>query len=811
MGANDFTVNNSGASSFTGVISGTAALTKSGAGTLTLGGANTYSGGTTVSAGTLQGTSTSLQGTISNASAVVFNQDFDGTYAGVISEAGALTKSGSGTVILTGVNTYTGNTNINTGTLSLNTTGTLSSTTPVVISSGATLDMSTKTASQTVVSLSSAGSIVIGAQPFIVSNASGNSSTSTGIISGSSDLTKSGAGTLSLSGPSANTYTGNTNIVAGTLQIDADNKLGISSGTIDFTNGTLKASSNIISSRDITTSTLATFNTNSNNINLHGVISGLGGLTKTGNGTLYLPTSHTYTGDTTVSGGTLNVNGTLTSDVTTATGGIFSGNATVNNLTNNGIVKPGNSIGTITIPGDYTQTASGTLINEVDATPQTDLLAVTGTANLAGTLTMSPLSGSHYKGTEYIIITAGTAVSGQFSTVNSDTPDFYVTVSYLTNSVVVTLLEHQFFSDKNISTYDPRQVELYLERIPITNNPELIDIIAVLDDLDLNGLTDALDKMQPAAFSAFYMLNSNNNHLVSSIVNRVPYYDERCCPIDCIEKGRMSFFIEPFYSYVDVDKRDQLVGFNSKATGAVGGVEKYFLGHTKLGLAIGTNYSHLGWDQDRGHSHIWSYFGTAFGSVFHPCFHINTSLLGGWNHYDTKRHIQYTGLDKIANSTHTGYNLAAHIDAGYNLLASFNHHLQPFVEADYSYLHEESYLEKNADSLNLDIKNKNSNVLRTEAGVRVFTTLPVECVCFKPMVWLSWIFEQPFDKNYTSGFENEPQTLHSHGYHTFWSRGSTGIDLVCLFKHGELTMKYTYDAGKDFMSHKGEFNIKWNF
>ncbi|MBI3887049.1 MAG: DUF3494 domain-containing protein, partial [Opitutae bacterium] len=77
--------------SFAGVIQGSGgALVKTGTGTLTLSGANTYSGGTTVSAGTLAGNTTSLQGAIANNAAVLFNQTTAGTYAGVMSGTGTL-------------------------------------------------------------------------------------------------------------------------------------------------------------------------------------------------------------------------------------------------------------------------------------------------------------------------------------------------------------------------------------------------------------------------------------------------------------------------------------------------------------------------------------------------------------------------------------------------------------------------------------------------------------------------------------------------------------------------------------------------
>ena len=63
-------------------MSGTGSLLKNGTGTLILSGTNSYTGGTTVSGGILQGTTTSLQGNILNNATVVFNQTGSGTYAG---------------------------------------------------------------------------------------------------------------------------------------------------------------------------------------------------------------------------------------------------------------------------------------------------------------------------------------------------------------------------------------------------------------------------------------------------------------------------------------------------------------------------------------------------------------------------------------------------------------------------------------------------------------------------------------------------------------------------------------------------------
>ena len=137
-------------------------LTKSGSGTLTLSGANTYSGTTTISGGTISISADSGLGAAPSSATAGYltlnggilqsTADFtlnsnrgialgtshgtinvDGsttlTYDGIIAGSNNLTKTGTGTLLLSGTNTYTGYTNIDGGTVQV--TGTLSSSTTV--------------------------------------------------------------------------------------------------------------------------------------------------------------------------------------------------------------------------------------------------------------------------------------------------------------------------------------------------------------------------------------------------------------------------------------------------------------------------------------------------------------------------------------------------------------------------------------------------------------------------------------------------------------------------------------------------------
>ncbi|MFT8483427.1 MAG: autotransporter domain-containing protein, partial [Gluconobacter cerinus] len=101
-------------------ISGTGTLTKAGSGNVTLTGSNTFAGGTLISDGTLTGGTSSFgSGAITDNAALAIAQDTDGTLSNSISGTGTLTKAGSGNVTLAAYDTYTGDTTIENGTLTV--------------------------------------------------------------------------------------------------------------------------------------------------------------------------------------------------------------------------------------------------------------------------------------------------------------------------------------------------------------------------------------------------------------------------------------------------------------------------------------------------------------------------------------------------------------------------------------------------------------------------------------------------------------------------------------------------------------------
>ena len=382
------------------------------------------------------------------------NFDTDGNHAtlsGTISGPGGLTKIGLGTLTLSGSGTYAGPTAVNVGTLQAGAANVFSPNSAYTVASGATLDLNGF--SQSIGSLAGRGSVTLGSGTLTTGN-DGTSTTFSGSISGTGGLTKIGLGRLTLSGSGA--YSGPTGVNIGTLQAGAANVFSpnsayaVASGATLDLNGFSQSIGSLAGRGSVTLgSGTLTAGNDGTSTTFSGGISGTGGLTKIGAGTLILTGTNSYGGATTINGGTLEVDGSInnSSSVSVNAGGMLTGTGIVDPLTvtvaSAGILAPGNGTpgSSITIAGNLAFQSGA--IYQVQVNPSTASFAnVTGTATLGGATVNAVFANGSYISKTYTILTATGGVSGTFAptVANTNLPaNFHTSLSYDANDAYLDL------------------------------------------------------------------------------------------------------------------------------------------------------------------------------------------------------------------------------------------------------------------------------------------------------------------------------------------------------------------------------------
>ncbi len=348
-----------------------------------------------------------------------------------------LIKNGTGKLTIGSnlANNFTGGTTINGGTIAISTANSLGDASgPLTINAG-TLEATTN--------ITSTRNITLGAPTAAIAVDSSQNFTSSGIISGAYPLNATGTGTLTLSG--ANNYTGGTNIQSGTLAVGAANALP-AGGTITIggtgTSGTLDLDGIGLTVASLATAGTASNQTITNNSNLNATLTYAGGNSTFGgrisdgtsgktllamvSGTLSLTGSSNYTGATSVSGGTLSLDGVgaITASPVTISGTGILAQSVPNALSGTASLNVNGATATVSQSNNYTggtNILSGTLM-----LGNNNVLPTAGTVTIGSSTGSGTLDLNGYNQTVFGLATAGSA-SSQTITNNSTTANSILT------------------------------------------------------------------------------------------------------------------------------------------------------------------------------------------------------------------------------------------------------------------------------------------------------------------------------------------------------------------------------------------------
>jgi outer membrane autotransporter protein len=446
------------------------------------------------------------------------------------------------------------------------------------------------------------------------------------------------------------------------------------------------------------------------------------------------------TNSTAVTGGELRVNGSLdTSLIEIFSLGRLSGTGTIGSTTVNGIVGAGNSIGTLTVDGDFIQADNSTNEVELGLPSLSDLIYVTGSATIGAgaTIDVANVSGTIYMpGTRYTILTADGGVTGEYDMLTGDVGDisafFSIEDVYDANNVYIDVAKIRNFADAG---WTPNQIATAEGLDSLPGGP-LVGVVGSLpDDAAARAAFDALSGEVHA--SAKTALIDESRIVRDTMVDRLRAASDAVAasftPILSYAPGGPELapadpelaaaWGSTFGTWGEIMGDGNAATLSHGSGGLLAGADAS-VADWRLGVLVG--YSHSGFSvDDRASSgssdnyHLGLYGGTETGAV---------ALRGGvgysFHDISTSRSVSLPGLAEELTADYLAGTFQALTEIGYRLEtdgATF----EPFANVAYVNQRNEGYVESGGDAA-LTGEASSTDAAFTTLGLRASSSLVLD-------------------------------------------------------------------------------------
>ena len=406
-----------------------------------------------------------------------------------------------------------------------------------------------------------------------------------------------------------------------------------------------------------------------------------------------------FAGTVDVTGGTLDMGGTIGGTVNVSGSGMLVGTGTVADLAigEGGLVAPGNSIGTLNVSGNLTFNAGSVFAVEVDPSGSTsDLIAVSGTATLqGGTVAHVGPDGDYSPSSTYTILAAAGGVTGQFDGATSDFAFLSPVLDYLPNAVTLTLRRNGIAFGDVARTYNQQQVGGVVEDLGYGN--PLVEAILVLGEDDARMAFDSLSGEVHASVRT--ALGEDLRLVRHTVMDRMVR-----------QADAPSLWAELIGNWSTFDESEGTARVDQDLFGIAGGAQ-FALGEGIV-AGIATAYTDSNVELDRRLSsadlqsiHLMAYLGLSTPAV-------NLKAGAGYSHsaIDTRRDVSFGGFDERLAASYDGEALQAFAELGH-AIALAGGSIEPFGRFTLARLDTEGFTETGGDAAL-----SGANHARTTAG-----------------------------------------------------------------------------------------------
>ncbi|MBI2742412.1 MAG: autotransporter domain-containing protein [Chlamydiales bacterium] len=761
-------------------------------GTLVLGGTVTNPGMANVQSGTLIVNQDTIPDdtVLGNQATINFNFDgiTDGTYTGGFAGSGTIMKDGPRTLFLAGTNDSSAAMKVMDGTLQ---------------GDASTIKNDVRIAAPATVVFNQVSDGIFD-----------------GTMTGAGAVTKMASATLIMKKDTS--YTGLTSIQGGTLEFQTPGP----GGDVTLSTGTQ------LTLNPSTSGTLP------GNITETGVST----VSKKGANAVALPGTSTVS-NTQVNGGQLTVSGTLTSSATTIVnaggslatvpegtvnsgsmivvndtgeikgGGTFTGGVDVKK---GGKVKTRGSIVTMNVVGNVDFAAGSILETELSPTVSS-LLNVTGNVNITPGSTLSLVfePGIYTPGTSEVAIqTTGTINTPPFTSVISNSAILSATQQFLPNQLNLIITASPFASV--VTSGNAGAVAKCIDKIEAScSNSDMSTVIGLLSvEPDAASLSSALNQLQPALYKALTLTQENDTvQFANAINNRL----EEQYQASCVKNhDTIDFWGDLYIDQMRQSTKGSLEGFHSLSSGVIVGVDRLFSQHTSVGAGVGYSHSNVDWNRSGGDDgRINSFFGSLYANYFTKRYFLNLALISGYSRYSAERRIDFSSIHRTAKlEDNGGYELMAHFSPGL-LFKVKKVDLILFGIVDYVFLHQNSFTEKGAKSLNLSVKSSRSTLWREELGLEATRCITLKSSKWIPLVKLGVVQEnRPSGGHYSASFHDTSCcTFTVKGLNPNHTLVAPSIALTGLWFDDRLVATVRYDAelGHKYQNQRGNLQVGYAF